>query len=131
MIQIIHSADSYIVTPVKPLAPFWFQCSLFIVCIIGICGNLLNLFVLTHQRLLAALSPVEQSSNRLLIALATADLLFCSVVLPAVFFTDESYMQPANKMYILYYKVMNIISKSTIIIHIVNKQDYFVLYKLK
>ena len=92
---------------VTPLAPDWFRYSLLFVCLVGICGNLLNLIVLTRRRLVVTLSFVERSSSRTLIAIALADLLFCCIVLPAVFYTDEPYTQPEHKLRILYYKVIH------------------------
>ena len=96
------------VDDVIPLAPSWYRYTLLCVCLVGLCGNILNLVVLARRRLLVTLSSVERSSNQLLIAIAMADLCFCLFVLPAVFFTDEPYVQPAEKFYILFYKVNKI-----------------------
>jgi hypothetical protein len=88
-----------------PVAPAWYSYGLLVVCVVGVCGNALNLLVLTRRRLQATLSSVERSSNRTLIALALSDLLFCLTVLPAGLYTDEPYTQPAHRTHVLYYKV--------------------------
>lgn len=90
---------------VTPLAPAWYRYGLLIVCVMGLCGNMLNLLILRRRRLLATLSSVERSSNRTLIALAMSDLLFCLSLLPAVAYTDEPYTQPFHRRHVLYYKV--------------------------
>lgn len=60
----------------------WFELSVLILCLFGICGNILNILVLTSRRFYTALNRLGSSANYGLVALAVSDLLFCVAVLP-------------------------------------------------
>lgn len=51
------------------------------ICLFGIVGNMLNLFVLTRKQLQCTMKPMERSYNVGLAALAVSDMLFCLVYL--------------------------------------------------
>ena len=59
-----------------------------IVCF-GICGNLLNLTVLTSKSLSKTMGRMEMSAHIGLVALAVSDLMFCVVVVPKSFLPFE------------------------------------------
>jgi hypothetical protein len=48
-----------------------------LICTFGICGNLLNLIVLTRKRLQCSMDRMEKSAHVGLVALALSDLFFC------------------------------------------------------
>jgi len=61
-----------------------------IVCVFGVIGNLLNLFVLTRRRVRRSMDGLERSVRIGLVALAVSDELFCIVYLVAVCFRPTS-----------------------------------------
>ena len=69
-----------------------------IVCLFGIIGNILNLLVLTRDKLRCSLDNMEKSAHTGLLALAVSDLVFCLVAFPMAFqpvqllFTSPSFM---------------------------------------
>ena len=56
-----------------------------VVCVLGLLGNTLNLLVLTHRSLKAAMERLEKSAHHGMLALALSDLCLCLVLLPHAF----------------------------------------------
>ena len=54
------------------------------IAILGMLGNMLNIFVLTRKQLLNSLDRMEKSVNVGLVALAVSDFLFCLLFLAAI-----------------------------------------------
>ncbi|ELT98988.1 hypothetical protein CAPTEDRAFT_205952 [Capitella teleta] len=84
--------------PQSGRSPYWFRIVITIVCIVGIVGNLLNLFVLTRRRLLSSMQRLERCATYGLTALAVSDMLFCLTILPNTFESPKS-------VFSLYYRV--------------------------
>ncbi|ELT90835.1 hypothetical protein CAPTEDRAFT_188101 [Capitella teleta] len=82
-------------------SPYWFRIVIPIVCIVGIVGNLLNLFVLTRRRLLSSMQRLERCATYGLTALALSDMLFCLTVLPNT-------LEFPTSVFSLYYRVYGI-----------------------
>ncbi len=56
------------------------------VCLFGICGNILNIIVLTRRRMQASMDcTMERAAYIGLIALAVSDMLYCTTSLPEAF----------------------------------------------
>lgn len=61
-----------------------------IICVIGIIGNLLNLLVLTRKRMQTGIDSMKKSAHLGLIALAVADLLYCTFLILVTFMDSET-----------------------------------------
>ena len=86
----------------------WFEIVIPTICFLGIVGNVLNLLVLTRRRLLSSMDRLEKSANYGMIALALSDMLFCLMVFPHTFITEDTHAVDSNSIIILYYKIYGI-----------------------
>lgn len=84
----------------------WFQLVLPVISGWGIVGNLLNIAVLTRQRLLSRMDRLEKSATFGLTALAISDLLFCLTVFPHC--VIQHHGQSSRSLYKLYYRLYGI-----------------------
>ncbi|CAD5124990.1 unnamed protein product [Dimorphilus gyrociliatus] len=60
-----------------------------VICFVGIIGNVLNLLVLTRRRMQTGIDSMKKSAHLGLIALAVADLLYCTFLI-ILTFTDSN-----------------------------------------
>ena len=100
--------DSYEITQDNNIliTPTWFLKATPVVCIIGLCGNLLNLTVLHRQRA----TNSNKSFINLLICVASSDMFFCATVLLSSILQDEIVVledlvprSQLYKLFLLYY----------------------------
>jgi hypothetical protein len=75
-------------------------------CGIGIVGNVLNIFVLTRQRMRRSLRMSDQAVHVGLVGLAVSDMAVCLLTLPRAFLSEYKLLFDANMEPIrLYYQV--------------------------
>ena len=54
----------------------------FSICVFGVIGNILNIWILTHKGLQSSMGRMEKFAHTGLISLAVSDMMFCVLVLP-------------------------------------------------
>lgn len=83
----------------------WLEVVIPMVCVFGVFGNLMNLIVLTRQRLLSRMDRLEKSATYGLTALAFSDMMFCLTVFPHSFITEQLDTVDRQDLYQLYYRL--------------------------
>ncbi|ESO11531.1 hypothetical protein HELRODRAFT_166532 [Helobdella robusta] len=89
--------------PTKPRLPDIFNLVAICLCLFGVAGNVLNIFVLTRKQILNCMDSMEKSVNVGLVSLATSDLLFCLVYFIGCCVTTESVYMPWEWKLSLYF----------------------------
>ena len=81
------------------------------ICVFGILGNVVNLFVLTRKSVFGHMSKLEKSSHVFFTALAMSDLLYCTGSFPETFKAFKGKSGPGMNFWVLYdaygYAVIN------------------------
>ena len=83
----------------------WFEVVIPMVCVFGVFGNVMNLIVLTRQRLLSRMDRLEKSATYGLTALAFSDMMVCLTVFPHSFITEQGTAANKENLYQLYYRL--------------------------
>lgn len=78
------------------------------IAVLGILGNLLNIFVLTRKQLLNTMDRMEKSVNVGLVALAVSDLLFCLLFLAASS-PDKAVYSPIEYSVLQYFRLYQVV----------------------
>ncbi|KAK2146666.1 hypothetical protein LSH36_590g01019 [Paralvinella palmiformis] len=92
-----------------PVYTQWFELVIPIISFLGILGNILNLIVLTRQRILSSMDRLERSATYGLAALALSDMMFCVAVFPHAFtYQDRHYSIDGDRLFDLYYRMYGI-----------------------
>ena len=72
------------------------------VCVLGVTGNVINLFVLSQKCLRANMGRMEKCAHVGLMALAVSDLLYCAVSFPQTLMDRTSIGSPHFDLWVLY-----------------------------
>ena len=80
---------------------FFMELGVPLVCAFGLVGNVLNLMVLTREKIQCSLTKMEKSAHIGLIALAVSDFMFCLLALLFTLLPNRRsyYTQPSGVMY--------------------------------
>ena len=74
-----------------------------VICLFGIIGNAMNLFVLTRNSLTKTMHTLEKNSHIGLIALSASDFLFCLVVLPQAVSFENRFIYESADFWLIYH----------------------------
>ena len=91
--------------PFRIQAPTYYITIAFLLSVLGIVGNVLNILVLNKKRLSSSMDRVERTVNLGLTSLAFSDLLFCIVFFAAIFSEDKVLLTPFDQGISYYFKI--------------------------